>query len=147
MTLKADSVPRIKILLSNILLTYPVNVCRKEIIEPIMAKLEASGNSLAAAALLQREIVDYSVIMLNSKIPAKPLKKLMLICAQRRPIWKLAISAIELTDANFSVTFINQPCNMMVWCGLVEKYLNTDCIVFQEDVWRERKPANTPSIR
>ena len=133
------SVPAIRNFLGQLFLTYPVNLCRKEVIEPIMARLEVKGEALAEAALLQSAIVDYSLNRLQSKTKQKAGKQLILICAERTPMWKLAVSAIELTDAGFVITFINQPCSIMVWLGLIEKYPGTDCIVFQEGVWREHE--------
>jgi hypothetical protein len=135
--LTSNSGVKIKSFLRDVFLTYPVNLCRKEIIEPVINKLEKNNDSLAEIALLQSAIIDYSLIRIETKAVKKPLNKVVLICAQLSSIWKLALSAIELADASYTVTFINQPCNIDTWLAIASKYSETDCIVFQEGVWRE----------
>ena len=89
--------------------------------------------------LLQNAIIDYALMRLNGKSSKKAQKSIVLICAENSPIWKLALSAIELNDANFNVTFINQPCHLRSWLALVDQYPDTPCIVFQEGVWRDNQ--------
>ena len=79
------------------------------------------------------------LIRIDTKAAKKPLNNVVLICAQRSPIWKLALSAIELADASYTVTFINQPCNIDTWLAITSKCSETDCIVFQEGVWKENE--------
>ncbi|MEH6446337.1 MAG: MerR family transcriptional regulator [Oceanospirillaceae bacterium] len=132
--------------LRDLFLTYPVSLCRKEIIEPVINKLEHNNSCLAEAALLQSAIIDYSLLRINAKTAKKQLYKIVLICAQRSPIWKLALSAIELTDASYTVTFINQPCSLDTWVAIAGKYPESNCVVFQEGVWKEHESKQIVQI-
>ena len=135
--LATHSFSKINTFIRTTFLTYPVNLCRKEIIDPVIIKLESQKNSLADIALLQSSIIEYSLIRLNSKAAKKSLHEVILICAENSPLWKLALNAIELKDANYCVTLINQPCNLNTWLSLVEQYTAVNCILYQEGFWKE----------
>jgi DNA-binding transcriptional MerR regulator len=137
--LNASSVLKIRSKLKDLFLNYPAHLCYREVIEPLFIKLDGAPQQLAQSAILQSAIVDYSMVRINAKTSQKPLADVLLSCAQQSPIWKLAISAIELTDANFKVTFINQPCPLTTWIGLAEQSSASHCIVYNEGVWKQEE--------
>jgi DNA-binding transcriptional MerR regulator len=135
-TLASNNLHKIRAFLRELLLNYPVDLCLQNIIEPTNKKLVASRLRLADAALLHSVIVEYCILRLNTKAAKKSGKKVILICAEQGPVWQLALTAIALNDANFCVTFFNQPCPLDTWFALTEQYADSTCVVFQEGVWR-----------
>jgi DNA-binding transcriptional MerR regulator len=138
-TLSNGSLTQIKQSLQDLFLNYPLALTRSEILEPVIQKLEADTLKVAQMMLLQSALVDYAVLRLNAKKAKKQKQPSLLICAERSPMWKLALAAIELSDANINVVLINQPCDINTWVSLALRYQDFECIVFQEGVWRERE--------
>ena len=139
---QSHSLAKMKDFLRDSFLNYPVDLVRKEIIAPVMEKLESSDNNLAAMALFQSAVIDYTMVRLNTKSSKKNQLPIMLICAQNSPMWKLALSAIELNDAGYKVTLINQPCQLSSWIALAKQACEIPCVVFQEGVWRAEDSLN-----
>lgn len=122
--------------IKDLFLNYPTHLCYSEVIAPLFAKLETTPQQQAKCAILQSAIIDYCLLRLNAKTAKKPEAQVLLICAQHSPIWKLAISAIELKEANFDVSFINQPCTIETWMALAQQTTAKSCIVYSEGVWK-----------
>ncbi len=139
-TLASHNLNKIRDTIRELMLNYPVNLCYQRIIEPVSKKLTATtGTSIseqAAATLLHNAIIEYCILRLNTKAAKKSGASVVLICADQSPVWKLALTAIMLNDANFSVIFINQSCTLISWFSLVKQYGDSTCVVFQEGVWR-----------
>jgi DNA-binding transcriptional MerR regulator len=138
-TLSNGSLTQIKQSLQDLFLNYPIALLRTEILEPLIRNLEANTMQVAQMMLLQSALVDYAVLRLNTKKAKKQKQTSLLVCAERSPMWKLALAAVELSDANINVVLINQPCDISTWVALAVRYENCECIVFQEGVWRERE--------
>ena len=138
-TLSNGSLTQIKQSLQDLFLNYPLALIRSQILEPVIQKLEADALKVAEMMLLHSALVDYAVLRLNAKKAKKQKQVSLLICAERSPMWKLALAAIELSDANINVVLINQPCDINTWISLALRYQDFECIVFQEGVWRERE--------
>jgi len=137
-TLNNGSLTQIKQSVQDLALNYPIALLRAEILQPLMHSLDDS-NKIAELMMLQSTLVDYALMRLNAKKAKKSKQTALLICAERSPMWKLALAAIELNDANISVLLINQPCDLSTWLSLTIKYEALECIVFQDGVWRERE--------
>ena len=137
-TLNNGSLTQIKQSVQDLALNYPIALLRAEILQPLMHNLD-DNNKIAELMMLQSTLVDYALMRLNAKKAKKSKQTALLICAERSPMWKLALAAIELNDANISVLLINQPCDLNTWLCLTIKYEALECIVFQDGVWRERE--------
>jgi len=137
-TLSNGSLTQIKQSVQDLALNYPIALLRTEILQPLIHSLDDS-NKIAELMMLQSTLVDYALMRLNAKKAKKSKQTALLICTERSPMWKLALAAIELNDANISVLLINQPCDLSTWLSLTIKYEELECIVFQDGVWRERE--------
>ena len=122
--------------LRDLFLNYPANLCYREVIEPLFTKLKARPQTLAEQAILESAIVSYSLTRLNAKAIKNPRASVTLVCANQSPMWKLAICALELYDANIKVDFFNQALSLTTLIMLTEYSTDTHCVIYNEGVWK-----------
>lgn len=152
-TLDKGAISAIRESLKDIFLNYPIDLCRKQVIQPLMNQLTTSPQALAEIALLQSSLVEYALLRLSTKTKKGAHQKVLLVCGQHSALWQLALTAMELNDAKYEVTFINQACHIDTWAALARKHPDSRCIVFQEGIWKARETeqikqllANHPNI-
>ncbi len=132
--------------LNECFLNYPAATCGEKLLEPVFNSLQAAPIGTAAQAFLQSEIVAYVIQRSAAGKHMSRTTDLQLICGDNTPIWRLAISALSLSDAGVRVQLINQPCNVSVWVDLVRSNHHQAQLVFQDGIWREEEIHRIESI-
>lgn len=128
---------RIEALLSNRFLNYPPGLCREMLIEPAIELLQRDSHGRAAYHYLQSEIVRYVLMRLGGSKASAKGQSLMLVCGEKTAIWRLAVMAIELADANYHIQLVNQPCDVDTWLQLAKATQLDRCVVYQDGLWRD----------
>ena len=127
-------------------LNYPAVTCHEKLLQPVFDSLQTAPINLAAGAFLQSEIIRYVIPRTAAGKHTRGDTELQLICGDNTPIWRLALAALSLSDADIRVQLINQPCSVNVWMELVRAGHHRTHLVFQDGIWRNEENQRIRSL-
>lgn len=137
--IQAFSSSRIEHLVDDYFLNYPPSICRERLIEPALELLAQGHDKNATTLFAESELVRYAVLRLNTKVASSSHTSLMLFCGDNTPLWRLALTAMELSDAGFKIQLITQPFTVDACVEITEKCLDSVIIFYQDGQWRKNE--------
>lgn len=136
--IKAFSPSRIEHLIDEYFLNYPPSICRERLIEPTLEALAKSDCKNATSLFVESELVRYTTLRLNTKAANANQPPLMLFCGDNTPLWRLALLAMELSDAGLKVQLVTRPFSVAACIEITEKCPKFVCVFYQDGQWREQ---------
>lgn len=136
------SATKVERLIHEALANYPVPVCRSCLIEPVFAELAQRDDDGAAFGFAESELVRYTLLRLSAKVTKKKRVNLVtLIAGSHAPIWRLALMALELKDAAFSVHLLNREFTVAAGIEIARQSKEGYAVFYQDGVWKDKEQA------
>ncbi|MFT7184792.1 MAG: DNA-binding transcriptional MerR regulator [Pseudohongiellaceae bacterium] len=134
------SVSKVERLISESYANYPAPICRECMIEPVFLALAIRNSKGAAYGFAESELIRYVLLRLSAKISKKKgAVEVILMVGTQAPIWRLALMALELKDAKFSVHLINRAFSVSALIDLAAKSKNAYTVFYQDGVWKDKE--------
>ena len=137
--IQAFSSSRIEHIIDDSFLNYPPNVCRERLIEPTLEVLAQSKQQEATALFAESELIRYTLLRLNTKASKHEQRSMMLVCGENTPLWRLALVAMELTDAGFKTQLVTRSFSVNAFAELTEAVPDSPKIFYQDGQWRQNE--------
>lgn len=137
--IEAFSSSRIEHLFDENFLNYPPSICREQLIEPVLDVLAQADDNSATYRFAESELIRYAVLRLHSKAANRNRPLLMLFCGDNTPLWRLALTAMELADTGFKVQLITQPFTVGACAVIMEKSKHAIGVFYQDGQWRKNE--------
>lgn len=134
------SATKVERLISDAFANYPAPICRDRLIEPLFAELILRDDHGAALAFAESELLRYSAMRLNAKVASK-CRSAVLIGGQQAPIWRLALMALELSDADFAVYLFYRSFTVATGIALTASFTDSYVIFYQDGLWNKKEQA------
>lgn len=134
--IKCFSSTRIEHLIDEYFLNYPPSVCREKLIEPALESIQKDDESKAALLYAESELIRYAVLRLNTKVTKKKGVSVLLLCGENTPLWRLALSAMELADAGFYIQLMTRPFTINACIDISAKSESPFIVFYQDGQWR-----------
>ncbi|MGB0468786.1 MAG: MerR family transcriptional regulator [Pontibacterium sp.] len=126
--------------IQQIFSSYPIQVCRERLIDPVFIALSQRDDQGAAFGFMENEIVRYTLMRLSAKTSQKKqTRSVTLIAGNQAPAWGLALMALELTDLDFSVYLFNRAFSVAAGIELVTKFKDCDTVFYQDGILKENE--------
>jgi len=118
------------------LANYPVPVCRSRWLEPVFAELALHKDYGAALGFAESELIRYAGLRLRANAAApRQAVAVTLLVGKQTPIWRLALLALELSDAKFSVNLLNRAFSLAAGIEVAGKLTDAYTVFYQDGVW------------
>ena len=133
------SVSKVEHLIHNAFANYPANVCSERLLQPLFSELSLTDDDHGAAfGFAESELVRYALIRSSAKISKKKgANTVVLIAGNQTPIWRLALIALELTDAKFTVHLLTHTFSVAAAIELAGKFEQACTVFYQDGMWKE----------
>lgn len=135
--IQAFSSSRIEHLIDEYFLNYPPSICRERLIEPTLEALAKSDNKHATSLFAESELVRYTTLRLNTKVANSKQPSLMLFCGDNTPLWRLALMAMELSDAGLKVQLITRPFSVDACIEITKRCPDSMTVFYQDGQWKQ----------
>lgn len=134
------SVTKLEHLINDVFANYPAAICRERLIDPVFSILSTRDKNGATYTFMENEFLRYVLQRLSGKISQKKRSvDLVLIIGSQTPIWRLALMAIELQDAKFSVYLIHREFSVESLIDFVTKSKDVDVVFYQDGIWKDKE--------
>lgn len=134
------SVTKLEHLINDVFANYPAAICRERLIDPVFSILSTRDKNGATYTFMENEFLRYVLQRLSGKISQKKRSvDLVLIIGPQTPIWRLALMAIELQDAKFSVYLIHREFSVESLIDFVTKSKDVDVVFYQDGIWKDKE--------
>lgn len=130
--------------ISKQLANYPTAICRRQLIEPAFAQLGQHADASAALGFAESELLRYVLMRINAKTEKKRGRKsILLMAGHHTPLWRLALTALEFSDAHFEVQLLIRPFDVASSAQLAQQGEQDHCLFYQDGIWKapEQKQA------
>lgn len=128
---------RLQHLIGQFLSNYPAHICCERWFEPSFSQLARQDNTKAIYGFAESELVRYVNLRLSVKLTRKNRgASVLLVSGEQTPIWRLAVMAMALFDANFSVVFVNRSFTVAAGVVLASKLKDATIVFYQDGQWR-----------
>jgi len=136
------SVSKVEHLIHTSFTNYPAPICSERLLKPLFSELSLLNDHGAALGFAESELVRYALIRSNAKV-AKPkdTNTVILMAGNQTPIWRLAVMALELTDAKFSVHLLSHSFRVAAVIELTEKFEQAHLVFYQDGMWKDLDQA------
>jgi len=133
------SVSKVEHLIHNAFANYPANICRERLLQPLFSELSLTdGGHGAAFGFAESELVRYALIRSSAKISKKKdANTVVLIAGNQTPVWRLALMALELMDAKFTVHLLTHTFSVSAAIELAGKFEQACTVFYQDGMWKE----------
>ena len=133
------SVSKVEHLIHNAFANYPANVCSERLLKPLFSELSFTDDDHGAAfGFAESELVRYALIRSSAKVSKKKgANTVVLIAGNQAPVWRLALMALELIDAKFTVHLLTQTFNVAASIELAGKFEQACTVFYQDGMWKE----------
>jgi DNA-binding transcriptional MerR regulator len=133
------SVSKVEHLIHNAFANYPANVCSERLLQPLFSELSLTDDDHGAAfGFAESELVRYALIRSSAKISKKKgANTVVLLAGNQTPVWRLALMALELTDAKFTVHLLTQTFSVAAAIELAGKFEQACTVFYQDGMWKE----------
>ena len=119
---------------------YPAPICRERLLEPVFSELALATDHGAAFGFAESELIRYVVMRLNAKTAKKKRSvAVTLVAGNQAPLWRMALMAIELTDAELSVQLIYRPFTAAAGIELAGNLIEAYTVFYQDGVWKDKE--------
>jgi DNA-binding transcriptional MerR regulator len=134
---EAFSVTKVDHIIHKFFSTYPAPLCSENLIQPLYKELSLINDNGAALGFAESELVRYALRRTSAKVSKSELVgKALLIASHQTPIWRLALMALELTDAKFSVQLLIRAFDIRAAITLAKKFENAYTVFYQDGLWK-----------
>lgn len=133
------SVSKVEHLIHNAFANYPANVCSERLLQPLFSELSLTDDDHGAAfGFAESELVRYALIRSSAKISKKKgANAVVLIAGNQTPVWRLALMALELADAKFTVHLLTPTFSVAAAIELAGKFEQACTVFYQDGMWKE----------
>jgi MerR family transcriptional regulator, light-induced transcriptional regulator len=140
LAIDAFSVSKLAHIIQETFANYPVPICRDRLIEPLLSALVLRDDHGAASGFVENEIIRYALGRTNTKAASKkdPFS-VTLIAGQHAPLWRLALTALELTDADFSTYLFSQRYSVAAAVELANKFSESHVVFYEDGIWKNKE--------
>jgi hypothetical protein len=133
---------RIEALLSDMLIQYPPNLCLENLLKPTFEALQGDSDHLASWTFTESEILRYVLLRLGAKKSPKGTQAITLARGDKAPLWRMAIIALELADADFRVQIISQSLQEKTWLAMARVKTDTIHVFYQDGLWKDDRAVD-----
>ena len=134
--LRSFSKHRVEALLNDNFRSYPPSICREKLIAPVLAQLQKQETTQAGYYFAESEILRYAALRLSSTKEKAQRQPVLLVGGDKAPLWRLAIMALELADADHPVQLIYRPFDEPAWLALAASVDTGFSVFYQDGVWK-----------
>ena len=132
------SVSKVEHLIHKSFTNYPTPICSDRLLKPLFSELSCLDDHGAALGFVESELVRYTLIRSSAKVAKKKGNDtVVLIAGNQTPIWRLALMALELTDAKFAVHLLTPSFSVAAAIELVGKFQHTYTVFYQDGLWKD----------
>ena len=136
------SVSKVEHLIHKSFSNYPAPLCSDRLLKPLFTELSLLDDHGAALGFAESELVRYALIRSSARVTKKKCADtVVLMAGNQTPIWRLALMALELTDAKFSVHLLTHSFSVAAASELVGKFQKTYTVFYQDGLWKELDQA------
>ena len=119
---------------------YPAPICHDRLMNPVFAELVLSDDSGATFGFAESELIRYVLMRLSPKVTRERFSDtVILITGDQTPIWRLAIMALELSDAKFSVHLLTRAFSVAAGTKLAGKCKHAYTVFYQDGIWKDKE--------
>jgi hypothetical protein len=135
---KQFSVSKVEHLIHNSFANYPAPICSEHLLEPLFSELIFNKDHGATLGFAESELVRYALMRSSAKVSKKnDADTVVLIAGNQTPIWRLALMALELTDAKFSVHLLTHSFSVAAAIELAGKFAQDYTVFYQDGMWKQ----------
>jgi len=132
------SVSKVEHLIHKSFANYPAPICSDRLLKPLFIELSLLDDHGAALGFAESELVRYALMRSSARVTKKKCADtVVLMAGHQTPIWRLALMALELTDAKFSVHLLTHVFSVAGAIELVEKFQQTFTVFYQDGLWKD----------
>ena len=132
------SVSKVEHLIHKSFANYPAPICSERLLKPLFSELTLIDDHGAALGFAGSELVRYASLRSSAKVSKKnPVATVVLIAGHQTPIWRLALMALELTDAKFSVHLLTHSFTVAAAIELTGKFESAYTVFYQDGIWKD----------
>ena len=132
------SVSKVEHLIHKSFANYPAPVCSERLLKPLFSELTLIDDHGAALGFAGSELVRYASLRSSAKVFKKnSVATVVLIAGHQTPIWRLALMALELTDAKFSVHLLTHSFTVAAAIELAGKFESAYTVFYQDGIWKD----------
>jgi len=132
------SLNKVEHLLHKSFSNYPAPICSEQLLKPLFTGLSLVDDHGAALGFAESELVRYALMRSSAKVSKKSFSDtVLLIAGQQTPIWRLALMALELTDAKFSVHLLTHSFSVAAAIELAGKFVDAYTVFYQDGLWKD----------
>ena len=132
------SVSKVEHLIHKSFANYPAPICSERLLKPLFSELILIDDHGAALGFADSELVRYASLRSSAKVSKKnSAATVVLIAGHQTPIWRLALMALELTDAKFSVHLLTHSFTVAAAIELAGKFESAYTVFYQDGIWKD----------
>ena len=132
------SVSKVEHLIHKSFANYPAPICSERLLKPLFSELILIDDHGAALGFAGSELVRYASLRSSAKVSKKnSAATVVLIAGHQTPIWRLALMALELTDAKFSVHLLTHSFTVAAAIELAGKFESAYTVFYQDGIWKD----------
>ena len=132
------SVSKVEHLIHKSFANYPAPICSERLLKPLFSELILIDDHGAALGFADSELVRYASLRSSAKVSKKnSAATVVLIAGHQTPIWRLALMALELTDAKFSVHLLTHSFTVAAAIELGGKFESAYTVFYQDGIWKD----------
>ena len=132
------SVSKVEHLIHKSFANYPAPICSERLLKPLFSELTLIDDHGAALGFAGSELVRYASLRSSAKVSKKnSVATVVLIAGHQTPIWRLALMALELTDAKFSVHLLTHSFTVAAAIELAGKFESAYTVFYQDGIWKD----------
>ena len=132
------SVSKVEHLIHKSFANYPAPICSERLLKPLFSELTLIDDHGAALGFADSELVRYASTRSSAKVSKKnSVATVVLIAGHQTPIWRLALMALELTDAEFSVHLLTHSFTVAAAIELAGKFESAYTVFYQDGIWKD----------
>ena len=134
------SVSKVEHIINDVFANYPAPICRERLIEPLFTQLALLDDHGAGLGFAENELLRYTSLRLSAKVATKK-RAAVLMAGDQAPIWRLALTALELSDAEFSVYLFYRSLDVGAGLELARSFSGSDVVFYQDGLWNHKEQA------
>ena len=132
------SATKVEHLIHKSFTNYPAPICSERLMKPLFSELSLIDDHGAALGFAESELVRYALIRTSAKVPKKKFADtVVLIAGNQTPTWRLALMALELTDAKFAVHLLTPSFSVAAVIELAGKFEHAHTVFYQDGMWKD----------
>jgi DNA-binding transcriptional MerR regulator len=135
---KSFSVTKVEHLIHKSFSNYPAPICSERLLKPLFFQLSLGDDNGAALGFAESELVRYALIRLSAKVAKKKgANSVVLMAGNQTPVWRLALMALELMDAKFTVHLLTHTFTVAAAIEVAGKFEQACTVFYQDGMWKE----------